>query len=371
MAVLNEEQTMLRDMARDWARAEAPVTAFRKLRDSGSITGYDPHAWGAVAEMGWTGVIIPEAHGGSDFGYLSLGLILEELGKTLAATPLAASAVTASALVLGGDEDQKALWLPRLADGSIIGTLAVDEGPRHAPDAIATTATPTDGGWVLNGLKTFVPEGDGAGLFIIAARTPDGPALFLVPGDADGVTRISRTMVDSRSHADLRLTDVSLGSAALLGDPAKGSTLLTSVLDRARVAAAAEMLGMAVGAFDTTLDYMKVRVQFGQTIGSFQALQHRAAELFTQIELTRSSVEAALEAIDAGRADIDQMASLAKATASDTIHLVSREMIQLHGGIGMTDEYDAGFYIKRARVLENAWGNAGFHRERFARLNGY
>ena len=372
MAVLNEEQTMLRDMARDWARDEAPVTAFRKMRDSGSTTGYDPDAWAAVAEMGWTGVIIPEAYGGSDFGYLSLGLILEELGKSLAATPLASSALAAaSALVLAGDEAQKAAWLPRIADGSIVGTLAVDEGPRHDPANIAATATPTNGGWTLNGLKAFVPEGDSADLLIVAARTPDGVALFLVPSDAAGVTRVNRRMVDSRSHADIRLTDVVLGADALLGEVAQGATLLTAVLDRARVAAAAEMLGLAIGAFDTTLDYMKVRVQFGQTIGSFQALQHRAAELFTQIELTRSSVEAALEAIDAGRVDVDQMASLAKATASDTIHLVSREMIQLHGGIGMTDEHDAGFYIKRARVLETAWGNAGFHRDRFARLNGY
>ena len=372
MAVLNEEQAMLRDMARDWARDEAPVTAFRKVRDSGSPTGYDPEAWSAIAAMGWAGVIIPEAYGGSDFGYLSLGLILEELGKSLAATPLASSAVAAaSALVLGGDDAQKAAWLPRLADGSVVGALAVDEGPRHAPEAIAATATPAGEGWTLNGRKTFVAEGDSAGLFIVAAQTPDGVGLFLVPGDAAGLTRINRKMVDSRSHADIQLTNVALGAESLLSGETKGAALLTAVLDRARVAAAAEMLGMAIGAFDTTLAYMKVRVQFGETIGSFQALQHRAAELFTQIELTRSSVEAALEAIDAGRVDVDQMASLAKATASDTIHLVSREMIQLHGGIGMTDEHDAGFYIKRARVLETIWGNAGFHRDRFARLNGY
>jgi len=358
MAALNDEQTMLRDMARDWSNEQSPVSAFRRMRDAAPAEGYDAAAWGEMAQMGWAGIIVPEAHGGSEFGWLSLGLVLEELGRNLAASPLGVSAAAASAIILGGSDDQKGQWLARLASGEIVATLAIDEGPHHRPDAVASSVA--DGR--LSGTKTFVPEGDGAGLFVVAAA--DG--LYLVAGDAPGVTRAPRLMVDSRSHAEVSFADAPADRLAAGGDG-----LLDAVLDRARAAAAAEMLGMAVQAFETTNDYLKTRVQFGQALSSFQALQHRMAAMFTEIELMRSSVEAALEAIDAGRSDIDQAASLAKATACDTLNLVSREMIQLHGGIGMTDEHDAGFYLKRARVLENQWGNASFHRERFARLNGY
>ena len=357
MAALNEEQTMLRDMARDWSNEKSPVSAFRKLRDEGRHEGYDPAAYAEMAQMGWAGIIVPEAYGGSDFGYLSLGLVLEELGRNLAASPLAASSAAASALILGGSDGQKEEYLPKIASGELVATLAVDEGPHHRPDAIETSVS----GGKLNGTKEFVSEGDSAGLFVVAAK--DG--LYLVEGDK-GVTRNSRHMTDSRSHAQVVFDNAP--AERLEGG---GDDLLDAVLDRARAATCAEMLGMAVQAFETTLDYLKQRVQFGQVLSSFQALQHRMAGMFTEIELMRSSVEGALEAIDSGRSDVAQAVSLAKATANDTLHLVSREMIQLHGGIGMTDEHDAGFYIKRARILENLWGNASFHRERFARLNGY
>ncbi|WP_300541822.1 acyl-CoA dehydrogenase family protein [Maricaulis sp.] len=371
MAVLNEEQTMLRDMARDWARTQSPVTAFRKVRDAGAAIGFDPGAFAAQAEMGWTGVIIPENYGGSDFGYLSLGLVLEETGRTLTASPLGTTTLAAaSALILGGDEAQKQAWLPRIASGEAIAALAVDEGARHDPRAIAATAYKSGDGWTLSGTKVFVAEGDAAHLFVVAAQTGQGIGLFLVPGDAQGVSRVSRNMVDARSHAEIVFDKVVLGADALIG-PENGAGLLDQVLDRARAGVAAEMLGLAVQAFEDTLDYLKTREQFGEILSRFQALQHRMANQFTQIELMRSVVEGALEAIDAGRDDIAEKVSLAKATACETLHLVSREMIQLHGGIGMTDEHHAGFYIKRARILENAWGNAAFHRERFARLAGY
>jgi alkylation response protein AidB-like acyl-CoA dehydrogenase len=371
MAALNDEQIMLRDMAREWVQNEAPVSAFRKVRDSGSELGYDPEAFAAMAQMGWVGIVIPEAYGGSDFGYLSLGLVLEETGRTLVASPLASSGLAAaSALVLGGTESQKQAWLPRIASGEVVACLAVDDGPRHDPTKIETSAERSGGGWRISGTKAFVAEGDSAHLFIVAARTDAGVALFLVPGDAEGLTRATRRMADSRSHADIRLDGVQLGEDALLGAE-HGAALVDQVLDRARVGTAAEMLGMAEQAFQTTLDYLKTRVQFRQTLASFQALQHRMAKLYTDIELMRSVVEAALEAVDAGRPDLPMLASLAKATANETLHLMSREMIQLHGGIGMTDEHEAGLYLKRARVLENMWGNASFHRERFARLSGF
>lgn len=356
MAVLNDEQVMLRDMAREWAENESPVTAFRKLRAAQRAQGFDPDAWRAVAEMGWAGVVVPEEHGGSAFGYLSLGLVLEQLGRNLAASPLASVTAAATAIVLGSDEGAKTAWLPRIATGEVVATLAVDETPVHrGVDGLATQVV--DG--KLSGTKMFVAEGDSVTLFVVAAR--DG--LYLVTGD-QGVTRTRRHMADERSHADIRFENA---PAVKLGGP----DLTEAVVDRATAATCAEMLGMAEQAFAITNDYLKTRVQFGAPLSTFQALQHRMARMFTELELMRSVVEGALEAIDARRSDLDQAVSLAKATASDTLKLVSREMIQLHGGIGMTDEYDAGFYIKRSAVLEAMWGNAAWHRERFARLNGY
>jgi alkylation response protein AidB-like acyl-CoA dehydrogenase len=362
MAVLSEEQSMLRDAAKSWVQEKSPVTAFRKMRDSGAELGYDTAAWNEMAEMGWAGVIIPEEYGGSNFGYLSLGLILEELGRTLTASPLLSSGLAAaSALILGGSDAQKSEWLPKIAEGVVVGALAIDEGPHHAPDKIATTVK--DG--KLTGKKTFVLEGMAAGIIIVSGKGPDGAGLFLVKGDDPGVVRTRLHLADSRGAANIEFK----GAAA---EPlAGGAALIDKVLDRARAGVAAEMLGSAVQAFETTLDYLKVRVQFGQVIGSFQALQHRAAKMFTDLELSRSAVEAALAAIDADSPDVPELVSLAKAKMGDTFHLVSNEMVQMHGGIGMTDAHDAGFYLKRARAAEAAFGNQAFHRDRYARLQGY
>jgi alkylation response protein AidB-like acyl-CoA dehydrogenase len=354
MAVLTEEQTMLRDMAREWADNESPVTAFRKLRNAAPAQGYDAAAWTEIGQMGWGGIVIPEDQGGSALGYLSLGMVVEQLGRNLAASPLASTGPAASAIVLGESDAAKSDWLPRIASGEVVATLAIDEGPVHG----GPIATRVDGGR-LTGTKLFVAEGDSAVVFVVAAE--DG--LYLVAGDA-GVSRSPRRMADARSHAEVRFDDA---PAVRLG----GVDLTARVVDYATVLVTAEMLGLAEQAFATTNDYLKTRVQFGQPLSTFQALQHRMAKMLTELELMRSVVEGALEAIDSGRSDRDQAVSLAKAVAGDTAKLVTREMIQLHGGIGMTDEHDAGFYMKRAAVLEAMWGNAAFHRERFARLNGY
>jgi alkylation response protein AidB-like acyl-CoA dehydrogenase len=378
MAVLTEEQSMLRDAARTWTQEKSPVSAFRKVRDSNAPLGYDPAAFAEMAEMGWTGVIIPEAYGGSDFGYLSLGLILEETGRTLTASPILATALAAaSAVILGGTDAQKEAWLPKIASGETVGTLAVDEGPHHRPTHVATTATKSGDGYVISGSKVFVLEGMAAGLLVVSARTAgevgdaDGISLFLVPADADGVERKALKLADSRGAANITFTDVHVGADALLGEEGKGGPLLEQVLDRARAGLAAEMLGSALQAFETTLDYLKTRVQFGQVIGSFQALQHRAAKMFTDLELARSCVEAALTAIDNNSPDVPELVSLAKAKVGDTLHLVSNEMVQMHGGIGMTDAHDAGLYLKRARAAEATFGNQAFHRDRYARIQGY
>jgi alkylation response protein AidB-like acyl-CoA dehydrogenase len=378
MAVLTEEQSMLRDAARTWTQEKSPVSAFRKMRDSGQALGYDPAAFAEMAEMGWTGVIVPEEYGGSDFGYLSLGLVLEETGRTLTASPLLATALAAaSALILGGSAAQKEAWLPKIAAGEAVGTLAIEEGPHHAPEKAALAATKSGAGYSLSGKKTFVLEGMAANVLIVSARTSgkagdkDGITLFVVPADAKGVSRKALKLADSRGAAIVTFENVAVGADAVLGEADKGYALLEKVLDRARAGLSAEMLGSALQAFDTTLDYLKTRVQFGQVIGSFQALQHRAAKMFTDLELARSCVEAALAAIDNDSPDVPELVSLAKAKVGDTLHLVSNEMVQMHGGIGMTDAHDAGFYLKRARAAEATFGGQAYHRDRYARINGY
>jgi alkylation response protein AidB-like acyl-CoA dehydrogenase len=375
MAVLTEEQTMLRDAAKGWASESAPVGALRKLRDGKSKQSFDPAAWAEMGQMGWAGVIVPEDYDGSAFGYLGLGLILEETGRTLAASPLLSTAmIAASALQLGGSDAQKSTWLPRIATGEAVATLAIDEGSHHNPAKTALMATKGGSGYVLNGTKTLVLDGEAADLLIVAARTggagTQGLTLFLVAGDAPGVTRTHLSLIDSRGAARIAFDGVEVGADAVLGEVDKGWAILEPVLDRAYAGLAAEMLGSASAAFDITLEYLKTRTQFGQVIGTFQALQHRAAKWFTDIETTRSCVEAALEALDAG-GDTRALASLAKAKASELVHLASNEMVQMHGGIGMTDAHDAGLFMKRARVTEALFGGASFHRDRYARLMGF
>ncbi|MEC9066645.1 MAG: acyl-CoA dehydrogenase family protein [Pseudomonadota bacterium] len=356
MAVLNEEQEMLRDMAREWATNESPVAAFRKIRASGDPEAFDRDAYGAMAQMGWSGIIVPEEHGGSDFGWLSAGLVVEELGKTLTASPLIATTLAAAAIVLGGSDEQKAKWLPRLATGETIGTLAIDEGPRHDPAKLSASVA----GGKLSGTKAFVHEAHGADLFVVAAA--DG--LYLVE-KGDGVSLATRKLADQRSHAEVTFD----------GAPAEklengGDSLLGDVLDRARILTACEMLGMAQAVFDMTLDYLKQRVQFNQVLATFQALQHRMADLFGDLAMMRSAVEGGLQALDSGFG-VTRAATIAKAEANRVLHAMSREGIQLHGGIGMTDEYDVGFYLKRARVLEASWGSTAYLRDRFAGTSGY
>jgi alkylation response protein AidB-like acyl-CoA dehydrogenase len=378
MAVLTEEQSILRDAARTWTREQSPVSALRRLRDNGSSLGYDPAAYAKMAEMGWTGVIIPEAYGGSNFGYLSLGLVLEETGRTLTASPLLSSALAApSAIIEGGDEAQKAAWLPQITAGALVASLAVDEAAHHRPEHVDLTATPSGAGYVLSGAKTYVLEGGAAGLFVVSARTAGtsddkaGITLFLVPGNSKGLDRRVLKLADSRGAANLLFDGVEVGPDAVLGEVGTGWNLLDKTLDCARAGLAAEMLGAALQAFEITLDYLKTRIQFGRLIGSFQALQHRAAKMFVDLELSRSCVEAALTAIDNNAPDIAELVSLAKTKTGDVLHLVSNEMIQMHGGVGMADEHDAGLYLKRARAAEATYGNQSFHRDRYARLNGY
>ena len=375
--VLSEDQQMLRDTAMAFARDEMPVTRLRELRDSGA-NGVDGETRGKLAELGFFGVLVPEEYDGVGLGMVAMGQIMEAQGRTIAATPLLQSAVlSASVLALGGSEAQKSEWLPKIASGEVTLALALDEGTHHAPLNIATEAERNGQGYTLNGAKRYVTDGHHADAFIVVARTfgeagqAHGVSLFIVPNDANGLTVQALNTVDSHGAAHLHLEDVAIGEDQVVGAVDAGWEILEPALDRGRIALAAEALGSAQAAFDMTLEYLQTRKQFGQLIGSFQSLQHRAAKMFTELELTRSCISAALAGVDENRNDIAELASLAKAKASDLIHLVSNETVQFHGGIGMTDAHDSGLYMKRARVQEALLGGASFHRDRYAKLNGF
>ena len=376
--ILDADTALIRETALDFFAKRSPVSALRKLRDDKDALGFSLPLWRQMAELGWAGFLVPEAYGGSDFGCVGLGQVLEAAGRSLAATPLIATAlIGASALALAGSEAQKAAHLPALAKGERLLALALEEGAHHAPYRIATAVKRSGAACRIDGEKRFVLDGHVADLLVVAARSSGdvddrrGITLLLVPADAKGVSRHRTEMADSRNAAIIRLQGVELGEDAVLGRIDDGAEPLDAVLDRARAGLAAEMLGTAAEAFERTLQYLKDRKQFGVPIGSFQALKHRAAAMFAEIELARSAVLAALAALDARTADAGELASLAKAKAGDALFLVSNEAIQMHGGIGMTDEHEIGFFLKRARVAQASFGDSAFHRDRYARLRGY
>ena len=373
--VLSSEAQMVRDTALAFFRERSPITALRRLRDTNDADGFSRSLWREMADLGWTGFLVPEDQGGSDFGVTGLAQVMEAAGRTLAATPLLSTALLgASLLALAGSADQKDEHLPPLVAGERLFALALEETSRHAPARIATAAVKDGTGYRLSGEKTFVLDGHVADVLIVAARTSGdrddrtGVTLFLVQADAFGVTRTRTIMVDSRNAARVRLDGA---PGIVLGPVDGGSDILDTVLDRARACLAAEMLGSASEAFERTVQYLKDRKQFGVAIGSFQALKHRAAQMFCEIEVTRSSVLAACSALDDGGNDAAALASLAKAKASDTLYLCGNEGVQMHGGIGMTDEHEIGFFLKRARVAQATFGDAAFHRDRYAALLGY
>ena len=379
--VLSEDQQLLKDSAKAFVDQNAPVSVLRGLRDSKDAQGYDQNLWRQMLELGWAGMAIPEAYGGFEFGYGGLGVVLEESGRTLVSSPLIATVLlSASAINELGSDAQKSEFLPQVVSGELLLALAIDEKPHHRPCRIETSAVKSGEGYVLNGCKTFVLDGHIANKLVVVARTSGaiddeaGLSVFLVDAAAEGVSINRSWMVDSRNSAMLSLNNVKVGADALLGAEGGAYSSLTRVLDIGRIGVAAEMLGSMQQAFEITLDYLKQREQFGVLIGSFQGLQHRAAEMYSEIELCKSAVRAALAALDDADktdADIAEFASIAKAKLSEVATLVSNEAVQMHGGIGMTDEYDIGFYMKRSRVAAAFLGDALFHRERYASLNGF
>lgn len=376
--VLSEEQSLLKEAAAQFVKENAPVTHLRELRDSNDETGFSRTLWKEMAELGWAGILIPEVYGGAELGLAELGVVMEECGRTLAPYPLLSTAVLgASALVLGGSEAQQQAILPGVANGEILLALAHQETPRFAPYAIHLEAKAAAGGFALNGEKRFVLDGHVADHLIVAARTSGesrdraGLTLFLVDPGTSGVAITRTRMMDSRNAANLRFENVQLSSDAILGTADRGADLLDALYERATAALSAEMLGLSREVFDRTVSYLKTREQFGVLIGTFQALKHRAAELFCEVELSQSIVLDALRAIDEERPHRERIVSAAKARVSDTAGLVTREGLQMHGGIGMTDEEEIGLFMKRAKAAELTLGDASFHRDRFARAMGF
>jgi acyl-CoA dehydrogenase len=376
--VPTEEQEMLRKTARDFVTQHAPVRHLRALRDSNDAVGYSPEIWKRMGELGWTGITLPEAYGGSGLGYAELGIVLEECGRTLAPEPLLASVVLgAEAIALGGSEEQKLELLPPVCSADRTFALAFQEIGRFHPYGVTTSAVATNGGYRISGAKHFVPNGHMADCLIVVARTSGaefdraGVSLFLVDPSADGVEVTRSFMVDGRNSADVVLSGVEVPRARLLGAIDSGAEILDPLFDRATAAVCAEMLGSASEAFERTVEYLKTREQFGTRIGTFQALKHRAALMFCELELSRSIVVDVLSAVDEAREELPALASTAKARLSDTAALVSCEAIQMHGGIGMTDEEEIGFFLKRARTAELFLGDARYHRDRFATLQGF
>ncbi|KRQ97388.1 acyl-CoA dehydrogenase [Bradyrhizobium jicamae] len=376
--VLTEEQSMLRDSARGLISDKAPVAHLRQLRDGKDETGFSRDLWKAFAEMGFSGLLVPENFGGSGLGYVEAGVVMEEIGRTLMPSPFLSTAVlAASALSRGGSEAQKSVHLPKIADGSLLAALAVDEGTKHRPLQIGLQAVRSGNGFKLSGAKALVVDGHTADLLIVAARTGgaagdrNGLTLFLVDPKAKGVAVERTVMVDAHNAARIEFSNVEVNADQVLGEVDQGGVLLDGVLNIGRGAVASEMVGLSEEVFGRTVTYLKERKQFGKLIGEFQALQHRAAQLYIDIEITRSAVLKALQTLDGDFDHAGAAIAVAKARAGTTATLAVQEGVQMHGGMGMTDQFDIGFFMKRARVCQELFGDSNYHADQLARMKSY
>jgi alkylation response protein AidB-like acyl-CoA dehydrogenase len=373
-----EDQAMLADSARGFMADEGAIAKqLRHFRDINCKDGFGHALWSQFAEMGFTGILVPEADGGLGMGHVEAGIVLEEIGRNLTPSPfLTSSVMAATALGAGGDE-LRGRYLPGLLEGKAVYAVAIDEGPKHRPERIKTTATRAGNGFKLSGTKSFVVQGASADMLVVAARTAGsdeddaGITLFAVPKDASGLSMDSVRLVDSAMAAHVKLDNVQLDADAVIGEVDGGREVLNKVLNAGRVGAAAESVGVGMGAFDMTTTYLKQRKQFGKLIGEFQSLQHRAAHLYSELEIARAAVIKAQQLLDGGSDKADLMVSVAKAKAGAAAGLAVKEGVQMHGGIGMTDEYDIGLYMKRDRALAEFMGDKYYHAQRVAELSGY
>ena len=376
--VLNEEQNMLREHARGFLSKNAPIAHLRQLRDSKDATGFSRTLWKEFVDLGWAGILIPAEHGGLGLGHVEAGVVMEELGRTLTPSPFLASAVlAASTIARAGNDKQKSAYLSKIASGDLIATLAVDESPKHRPEKTALTATRSGNGYTLKGTKNFVLDGHVADLVIVVARTSGNPGdtkgltLFLVDAKSKGISAERTPMVDTHNASRLGFDNVSVGADAILGKLDAGWDALAGTLNVGRAALASELVGASQEAFDQTVKYLRERKQFGKLIGEFQALQHRAADLYCELEVTRATVLKALQTLDESFDDATAIVSTAKARAGASATLAVQEGVQMHGGIGMTDEFDIGLFMKRVRVCNELLGDSNFHADVLARLHRY
>jgi alkylation response protein AidB-like acyl-CoA dehydrogenase len=374
----NEDQAMLADTARGFIAEEGNIAKqLRHWRDRNCKDGFGHGLWKQMAEMGFTGMLVEEADGGLGMGHVEAGIVLEEIGRNLTPSPFLTSSVLAATALKHGSADMKGRYLPGLIAGDSVFAVAIDETAKHRPSRITTRAEKSGNGFKLSGAKTFVIHGGSADMIVVAARTSgsdedaDGITLFAVPKNAAGMSHDSVRLVDSSMATHTKFDGVELDGDTVIGEVDGGRAVLDAMLLAGRVGAAAEGVGVARGAMDMTVEYLKQRKQFGRLIGEFQALQHRASHLYSEVEIARAATIKAQQLLDGGSAHAELMASVAKAKVAKTARLAVQEGVQMHGGIGMTDEYDIGLYMKRDRALAEFLGDANFHANRVAELSGY
>jgi alkylation response protein AidB-like acyl-CoA dehydrogenase len=367
---LTEDQAMLRDTARDFMAGEGNIAAqLRKYRDMGCSDGFGHALWKQFGEMGFTGILVDEADGGLGLGHVEAGIVLEEIGRNLTPSPFLITAVAVIEALKGTVHAQR--WFPGILVGDTVAALAVDEGAKHRPEAIAMRAERAGNGFRLSGRKQFVVQGASADFFVVAARTEEGVTLFAVEKEARGLGVEGVRLADSRIGARIEFDGVEVDSDAVVGEVGEGAEVLRRVLNAGRAGAASELVGVGSQAMAMTVDYLKQRKQFGRLIGEFQALQHRAAHLYSELEIARAAALKAQQLLDEGSDEAEAMVSVAKAKAGRVSTLAVQEGVQMYGGIGMTDEYDIGLYMKRDRTLNELFGDPAFHADRLARMNGY
>jgi alkylation response protein AidB-like acyl-CoA dehydrogenase len=371
---LTEDQAMLRDTAQEFVAEQAPVSHMRSLRDAKDAAGFSRDLWKQFAEMGFTGMLVPESDGGLGLGHVEAGIVLEEIGRNLSPSPFLSTAVAAVEALKGSAQRER--WFPGIVAGETVAAIAIDEGAKHR-DAVALSAERSGNGFRLSGRKRFVTHGHVADVILVPARTSgssedrDGVTVFAVPANTPGLTATPERLADASMAASLDFAGVELTADAVVGEVDEGRTPLSRLLAAGRTGASAELLGVGAGAMGMTVGYLKERKQFGTVIGSFQALQHRAAHLYSELEVARAATLKAQQLLDADDERADEAVSVAKAMTGLATALAVQEGVQMHGGIGMTDEYDIGFYMKRHRVLAEMFGDANYHADRLARASGY
>lgn len=371
--IINEEQQMLKTSTKEFLDLKSPLSSLRVLRDH-SYKTHDKDLWMEMVEMGWTALTIPEEYNGLNFGYVGLGQVLEEMGRKLTLSPIISTVLMSSTLTsLSKNKILKTKLFQEIMNGSKLVSIAHEEGIQHNPNTINSLLSKQGEGYVLNGKKNFVIDGSISDYLIVSSKdeSDSNTMLVLVDSKSDGITYNNKVHMDSRTYSDISFSNVKVDKSNLLSEENDGDSILEKTFDIARVGLAAEMLGSVQEAFEMTMSYLKEREQFGVKIGSFQALQHRSALMFGEIELCKSIVLKALQAIDSNDSNLPKLASLAKAKLGMTFKLVSNEAIQMHGGIGVTDDADIGFFLKRARVIQRILGDSNYHLDRLAKINNY